>query len=89
MISELAARAQQTSWNENGDFKYFLRLAERYRKDAKESVTKGDLEDAFIAFARSASIVLERLPNHRDYNSTLNLAQRNNLSLVSMRFITF
>ncbi|KAF9071868.1 hypothetical protein BDP27DRAFT_462410 [Rhodocollybia butyracea] len=81
MISELAARAQQTSWEEDGSFKYFLRLAEKYRKEAKEAVSKGELEEAFIAFARSASIVLEKLPNHRDYNSTLNPSQRHNLSL--------
>lgn len=83
MISELAARAQQTTWDEDGSFKYFLRLAEKYRKEAKEAVAKGELEEAFIAFARSASIVLERLPNHRDYNTTLNHSQRHNLSLVS------
>ncbi|KAE9398061.1 Mov34-domain-containing protein [Gymnopus androsaceus JB14] len=81
MISELAALAQETSWDENGSFKYFLRLAEKYRKDAKESVARGELEDAFIAFARSASIVLEKLPGHRDYTTALNLSQRNNLSL--------
>ncbi|KAF5390077.1 hypothetical protein D9757_003757 [Collybiopsis confluens] len=81
MISELASRAQQTNWDETGSFKYYLRLAEKYRKDAKEYVTKGNLEEAFVAFARSASIVLEKLPSHRDYHTALNPVQKNNLSL--------
>ncbi|KAJ3747852.1 hypothetical protein DFH05DRAFT_858756 [Lentinula detonsa] len=82
LISELAVRAQQTDWDENGPFKYFLRLAERYRKDAKEAVARGDLEEAFVAFARSASIVLEKLPSHRDYHTSLTNTQRHNLTLV-------
>ncbi|KIK70091.1 hypothetical protein GYMLUDRAFT_53201 [Collybiopsis luxurians FD-317 M1] len=81
MISELAARAQQTSWDENGSFKYYLRLAEKYRKEAKDHVNNGELEEAFVAFARSASIVLEKLPSHRDYNTALSGIQRHNLSL--------
>ncbi|GAW07335.1 Mov34-domain-containing protein [Lentinula edodes] len=81
MISELAARASQNDWNENGAFKYFLRLAERYRKEAKEAVARNDLEEAFVAFARSATIVLEILPVHRDYLTSLSNAQRNNLTL--------
>ncbi|KAJ3868024.1 MAG: hypothetical protein NXY57DRAFT_886329 [Lentinula lateritia] len=82
MISELAARASSNDWNENGAFKYFLRLAERYRKEAKEAVARNDLEEAFVAFARSATIVLEILPVHRDYLTSLSNAQRNNLTLV-------
>ncbi|KAJ4468738.1 hypothetical protein J3R30DRAFT_3304449 [Lentinula aciculospora] len=82
MISELAARASQTDWDENGAFKHFLRLAERHRKEGKEAVARGDLEEAFVAFARSASIVLEKLPAHQDYYTSLSNTQRHNLTLV-------
>ncbi|KAJ3834344.1 hypothetical protein F5878DRAFT_364044 [Lentinula raphanica] len=84
LISELAVRAQQTNWNENGTFKDFLRLAEKYRREGKEAFDRDELEEAFVAFARSASIVLEKLPAHRDYHTSLTNAQRNNLSLVSL-----
>ncbi|KAJ3770207.1 hypothetical protein FB446DRAFT_745078 [Lentinula raphanica] len=87
LISELAVRAQQTNWNENGTFKDFLRLAEKYRREGKEAFDRDELEEAFVAFARSASIVLEKLPAHRDYHTSLTNAQRNNLSLNGQELI--
>jgi len=69
-------------WDESKDFKHYLRMAEKYRKEGKECAKKGDLEGAFVQLARAATLVLEKLPMHRDYNGILNANQRQNLGLV-------
>ncbi|KAF9462259.1 hypothetical protein BDZ94DRAFT_1261890 [Collybia nuda] len=80
-IAELAERALDGLWDETKELKHYLRVAERYRKDGKEHVKQGDLESAFVEFARAATLVLEKLPTHRDYHTLLNAAQRHNLGL--------
>ncbi|KAJ7749377.1 hypothetical protein B0H16DRAFT_1319223, partial [Mycena metata] len=42
-----------------------------------------DLERAFIEYARAATLILEKIPSHRDYGTGLTTEQRNNLTLVS------
>ncbi|KAF5344607.1 hypothetical protein D9758_013891 [Tetrapyrgos nigripes] len=79
MISELAQEAQNHNWDENGTLKYFLRIADRSRKAGKAAVENNDLETAFIMFARAATIVLEKLPVHREYHTTLTTEQRHHL----------
>lgn len=81
-IAELAERALDNLWDENKDLKHYLRVAEKYRRDGKEFVRTGDLENAFVQFARAATLVLEKLPLHRDYYTLLKPAQRQNLGLV-------
>ena len=83
-IAELAERALDNLWDENKDLKHYLRVAEKYRRDGKEFVRTGDLENAFVHFARAATLVLEKLPLHRDYYTLLKPAQRQNLGLVSV-----
>lgn len=85
-IAELAERALDNLWDESKELKYYLRVAEKYRRDGKDFVQKGDLESAFVEFARAATLVLEKLPSHRDYHTLLNAAQRHNLGLVSIPF---
>ncbi|KAF9484282.1 Mov34-domain-containing protein [Pholiota conissans] len=80
-ITELAEKATADLWDDTKDFKYYLRVAEKYRKDGKEHAKKGDLEGAFIQLARAATLVLEKLPAHREYNSMLSANQRQNLAL--------
>ena len=80
-ISELAERAN-IPWDESKGFKYHLKLAEKYRRDGKEYAKSGDMENAFVELAKAATLVLERLPEHPDYNSKLNPNQRHNLGLV-------
>lgn len=82
-IAELAERAKVDMWDESREFKHHLRAAERYRREGKECAKKGDLETAFVQLARAATLVLEKLPSHRDYNTVLNANQRHNLALVS------
>ena len=86
-IAELAEMAMLDLWDDTKDFKHYLRMAEKYRKEGKEYVRKGDLESAFVELARAATLVLEKLPLHRDYNSMLNANQRHNLSLVRISTI--
>ncbi|KDR66414.1 hypothetical protein GALMADRAFT_1148554 [Galerina marginata CBS 339.88] len=80
-IAELAEKAKDDGWDETKEFKQHLRIAEKYRKEGKECLKRGDLEGAFVELARAATLVLERLPSHRDYNTMLNASQRHNLSL--------
>ena len=81
-ISELAERAS-IPWDESKGFKHHLKLAEKHRRDGKEYARSGDVENAFVELAKAATLVLERLPEHPDYNTKLNSAQRHNLGLVS------
>ena len=85
-ISELAERAN-IPWDESKGFKHHLKLAEKYRRDGKEYARSGDMENAFVELAKAATLVLERLPEHPDYNTKLNPAQRHNLGLVCVLFV--
>ncbi|PPQ79036.1 hypothetical protein CVT25_002345 [Psilocybe cyanescens] len=80
-IAELAERAKVDVWDDSREFKHHLRAAEKYRREGKECAKKGDLETAFVQLARAATLVLEKLPSHRDYNTVLNVNQRHNLGL--------
>jgi STAM-binding protein len=82
-IAELADRALTDLWDPAKDLKYWLRAAQKLRNDAKALADRGALEDAFIQYARSATIVLEKLPQHPDYGTLLTAQQKGNLALVS------
>lgn len=85
-IAELAHRAQDGLYDETRDLKHYLRNAEKYRRTAKELLKAGDTEAAFVEFAKAATLVLEKLPTHRDYHSLLTNEQRHNLGLVRIRY---
>ncbi|KAJ7133790.1 hypothetical protein C8R46DRAFT_837649, partial [Mycena filopes] len=42
-----------------------------------------DLERAFIEYARAATLILEKIPVHRDYGTGLSAEHKSNLTLVS------
>ena len=46
------------------------------------------MENAFVELAKAATLVLERLPEHPEYNAKLNTAQKHNLGLVCPYFIS-
>lgn len=81
-IAELADRARDNNWDDRPDLKSYLRLAERYRKTGKEFVAQGDNESAFVEFAKAATLVLEKLPTHRQYETLLTADQRRHLAEV-------
>ncbi|KAI0249308.1 hypothetical protein BJV78DRAFT_1088396, partial [Lactifluus subvellereus] len=82
-IAELAEIAKHTLGDDNRPFKTWLRIAENARRDAKNFQEQGDLEAAFIEFAKAATIVLEKIPAHSDYRVLLTSTQRHNMGLVS------
>jgi STAM-binding protein len=82
-IAELADKAREEVWDPNKHLKHWLRTAELSRKYGKQYAENGDYERAFVQLARAATIILEKMPTHRDYHTLLNAQQRHNLSLVS------
>lgn len=82
-IAELADRARDDLWDPSKGVKYWLKTGESHRRAGKGFFEVGDLESAFVEYAKAATIVLEKLPLHRDYATTLTTDQRHNLGLVS------
>jgi STAM-binding protein len=82
-IVELAERARLSLGDDPRPFKSWLRIAENARREAKGLQDQGDLESAFVEFARAATIVLEKIPAHPDYRVLLTPTQRHNMGLVS------
>ncbi|KAF5350539.1 hypothetical protein D9756_008517 [Leucocoprinus leucothites] len=80
-IGELADRAIKFEWDASRDFKHCLRTAEGCRNQARAYQNAGDLEMAFVYFARAATIALEKLPAHPQFKTALTEAQRDNLGL--------
>ncbi|KAG6844161.1 hypothetical protein H0H87_009369, partial [Tephrocybe sp. NHM501043] len=103
-ITTLATIALSDLWDPSKELKYYLRIAERLRKDAnvlyasanstpnsspidreherqREWEREEKLEQAFVKYARAATLVMERLPEHRDYEKVLTKDQRSNLTL--------
>lgn len=88
-ISELAKRAHIPWDNECMGLKHYLKLAEKHRREGKQYARLGDAENAFVELAKAATLVLERVPEHPDYNTMLNPTQQHNLSMVCPLFFSF
>ncbi|KAI0827354.1 hypothetical protein BC628DRAFT_1409727 [Trametes gibbosa] len=82
-IAELAAQAQENLWDPNIGLKHWLRTAEKARRMAESLTQAHEYESAFVEYAKAATIVLEKLPTHREYQTLLNADQRSNLGMVS------
>jgi STAM-binding protein len=82
-IAELAERAKRALGDDVRLFKSWLRIAENARRDAKSFSEQGDLESAFVEYAKAAAIVLEKIPADPDYRVLLSATQRHNMGLVS------
>jgi hypothetical protein len=83
-IAELADRARDDQWDPSKGVKHWLKTGEGHRRAGKHYADANDLENAFVEFAKAATIVLEKLPSHREYHTTLNPEQKHNLGLVSL-----
>jgi hypothetical protein len=84
-IAELAQRARDYPFDPAQSLKSLVKAAEQYNKLAKEQHAQGNREEAFVNFAKAATIVLEKLPQHRDYHTLLSDTQRSNIGGVSTR----
>lgn len=85
-ILELADRARELHWDPALTLKHWLKSAEKHRNAGNELVAKGEFELGFVELARAATIVMEKVPTHKDYNSVLNPEHRKNLGAVSHNF---
>lgn len=81
-IQELAQRAE-IKWDSSRDFKYWLKVAEKARHAGQDYDLYGDLENAFVEYARAATLILDKIPTHRDFASRLTQEQRDTLITVS------
>lgn len=82
-IAELADKSREDLWDPNKHLKHWLRTAELARKSGKQYAESGDYERSFVQLARAATIILEKMPTHKDYHTLLTTSQRSNLVLVS------
>ena len=82
-IQELADRAEKSGiWETSNDFKVWLKAAERARHAAQDSDQHKEYENAFVEYARAATLILDKVPSHREYYTRLDGAQRNTLVSV-------
>ena len=82
-IAELATAAQVYPWDPTKSLKEILITTSALKKSGDKYRDEGDLESAFVDYARAATIVLERIPQHVSYPD-LSSVHRHNLSLVSV-----
>jgi hypothetical protein len=81
-IAELAERARDSRWDDSLSVKQALRAAHRYRNAGYAHIDNGDLEMGFVELARAATIVMEKIPAHKDYQTALSPTMRKNLGSV-------
>ncbi|KAJ7748289.1 hypothetical protein DFH07DRAFT_572295 [Mycena maculata] len=95
-ITELANAAQadpDVSSGSTSGLKHYLQRAEVHRKAGKALVSGAgaaadvgaEMERAFIEYACAMKLILENVPNHKDYTSALTPMQKANLSAVKRR----
>jgi STAM-binding protein len=82
-IAELAECAKQSLGDDVRPLKAWLGIAENALRDARSFCEQGDLDSAFVEYAKAATSVLERIPAHPDYRVLLDERQRHNMGLVS------
>jgi hypothetical protein len=72
----------QSLGNDPKPLKGWHRLAESIHREAKSFHKLGDIDSAFVEYAKAATIVLEKIPVHPDYRVLLSTTQRDNMGLV-------
>ncbi|KAG6918448.1 hypothetical protein DXG01_014325 [Tephrocybe rancida] len=94
-ITHLANIALSELWDPSKELKYYLQQAGELRREANayldppsppssshhEEEHESDYEKAFIKLARAATLVMERIPGHRDFEKVSSEVQRENLKL--------
>ncbi|KZV96042.1 hypothetical protein EXIGLDRAFT_833964 [Exidia glandulosa HHB12029] len=79
-ITELAKVAQGYAYDGSRSLKDILVGASALKKEGDRLAQEGDLENAFINYARAATIVVDRVPTHVSYHD-LSTVHRHNLKL--------
>ncbi|RDB18377.1 Serine/threonine-protein kinase STY8 [Hypsizygus marmoreus] len=80
-ITLLAVEAQQdVPWDRDGDLKQLFGVAETLRKEAQEYLKVGDYERTFISVSRAVTLILDKIPAHREYH-ILTQDQRRDVAL--------
>lgn len=72
-ISELAERGKQNLWDPSKPLKHWLRTAEAHKRAAQAAEDNRDLENAFLEYAKAATIVVDKIPSHSEYLTVLNV----------------
>lgn len=83
-IQELAARAYQftDTWDPSKELKHWLKVAENARHLGQDYDREKDIENAFVEYAKAATLILQKIPSHREFSQRLEPAQRETLSSV-------
>jgi STAM-binding protein len=82
-ISELADSAKSLHLDPYKSIKFHLSLGDKLRKFAKQCEDEGDLENAFVYYAKAAYVVADKVPEHRDYCALLTPQRENFASIGS------
>ena len=80
---ELAEIARRSLGADPRPFNTWLRIVENARRDAKTFAEQGNIESAFMEYAKAVTIVLEKIPYYPEYRALHNSMQRNDMGLVS------
>jgi hypothetical protein len=90
-IQELASRAHKftDNWDPSKELKYWLRVAEHARHLAQSYDRDNDIENAFVEYAKAATLILQKIPQHREFSQRLDSTQRETLSIVRARTLVF
>ncbi|OJA19098.1 hypothetical protein AZE42_10046 [Rhizopogon vesiculosus] len=80
-VAELSERALYNLWDPSKGLKQWLKKADGFRKAGRAHAEAGELEEAFMEYAKCATIILEKLPMHKEYYTLLSPTQRHNLGL--------
>ncbi|KAJ7330951.1 hypothetical protein DFH08DRAFT_708598 [Mycena albidolilacea] len=82
-ISELVTTAAETAAPPGRDLRHYIRVAGSHRRTGAASVGL-EMERAFIEYARAATLIVETIPTHRDYQGGLSTEQKRNLKAVGL-----
>ncbi|KAJ7870998.1 hypothetical protein B0H14DRAFT_2345466, partial [Mycena olivaceomarginata] len=89
-IAETAAETAETAAPPGRDLKHYIRVAESHRKTGAAGGGGGaeavglDMEHAFIEYACAATLIVETIPTHRDYQAGLSAEPKRNLKAVGL-----
>ncbi|KAG1840887.1 hypothetical protein C8R48DRAFT_781620 [Suillus tomentosus] len=86
-IAELSECALSNLWDPSKGLKQWLKKADGFRKAGRAYAEAGELEEAFMEYAKSATIILEKLPMHKEYYTLLSPTQRHNLGLNGQQIL--